>query len=74
MLPAVFICTVSPSLDTTSGMSCTTMGVVSAAEERTTSLIASNACVCSRACSAASAGRAACRGNSRWMNQSKKKG
>lgn len=61
MLPAVFICTVSISLETTSGMSCTTMGVVSAAEWRTTSLMASNACVCSCVCSAPSTGRPACR-------------
>lgn len=53
---------VSLSLPTNSGMSCTTMGTTSLAEDRTTSLIASKAWVCSRVCSARSSGREACKG------------
>ena len=42
------------------GMRAVTRTPQSGAELRTTSLIASNACICSLACSVASQGRAAC--------------
>ena len=54
------ICSVPQSRPTITGISCTTIGVVSAALDRTTSLMASNACVCTRTASASSTGRDAC--------------
>jgi hypothetical protein len=56
-------CSVAPSLASMSGMSWPTSGSVSAPALRTASLIASNACACSRAASCSPACRCACAGH-----------